>query len=129
MYTAHNDIRHGTTGLNLAAGRETETRDWAILLLTSAAHGHGHFAKELTRRDCFGTNIVGKTTRDRCNKRSKPTSTTEGSTAAEAPNSRLRTYNHNGTPESSRGLFTQGADLNINEVRGHTAIIDVHISG
>jgi hypothetical protein len=40
MYTAHNIMRCGTTGLNFAIGKEDDTLDWAVQKLTTAAHGH-----------------------------------------------------------------------------------------
>jgi hypothetical protein len=59
MYTAHNIMRCGTTGLNFAIAREEDALDWAIQKLTTAAHGHGYMSKQLTGRGKFGHNIVG----------------------------------------------------------------------
>jgi hypothetical protein len=107
MYTAHNEIRCGTTGVNFGIGKEKDTIDWAKQKLTSAAHGHGYMAKQLLARGEFGSNIVGKAGKY---KRPKP-----GNGAGEA-----KRYNSSAANASTRAIhsrFNQGADLNISEVR------------
>jgi hypothetical protein len=110
MYTAHNEIRCGTTGVNFGIGKEEDTIDWAKQKLTSSAHGHGYMPKQLTARGKFGSNIVGKTCKS---KRGKP-----GKEAGKAK--RCNSSAANTSTADIHNRFTQGTDLIVGEVRSFT---------
>jgi hypothetical protein len=118
MHTAHNEIRHGTTGLDLGVSKEQDTLDWAALTLSRAAHGHGFMSKELTRRGNLGRNIAGKVVRDKSSKRNKAPSSLEERANSDGRSSRtINTPASNNHDSDQNNSFRQGADLNIGEVR------------
>ena len=71
MHTAHNQIRRNKNGLDFAIGREDDTTDWAAKTLLNAAHGHRFMSKTLTDRGLFGTNLCGRVSNEKKNKKDK----------------------------------------------------------